>query len=148
MYPSIQNLREIVRLCSSGEPLGEDLSNWLGNSLDEFLSHRCRSVDDALGLQFPQGGVPWWREEGIRKRDAALRELTFRFYPDLCLAAQATEVRKISIRYAASAWRHDRDRNEMPGRYASTIKECLWRAFKAEAAMPISDRQLRTVLAR
>ena len=35
----------------------------------------------------------------------------------------------------------------MPPRYRGTQKECLWRAFKAGAAMPLSERQLRNILA-
>ncbi len=147
MLSTIENLREVVRLCLAGEPLSDELSGWLGSSLDEFLNHRTTSVDDALGLRFPQGGIPWWREAAIRKRDAALRELAHRFFADLRPTALAREIRTLSVRYGASAWRHDKSRNEMPGHYQGTIKECLWRAFASEAAMPISDRQLRTILA-
>ena len=35
----------------------------------------------------------------------------------------------------------------MPPDYADTQKECLWRAFKSGAPMPIGERQLRNVLA-
>jgi hypothetical protein len=35
----------------------------------------------------------------------------------------------------------------MPERYAGTQNEYLWRAFKSGAAMPISERQLRNILA-
>ena len=82
MFATIENLREISRRCAAGQPLSEDLSRWLGTSLESFLDHRCRSVDDALGLRFPQGGVPWWREEAIRERDIALRGLAARFHAE------------------------------------------------------------------
>ncbi len=64
MLGSIQNLREITRLGHAGEPLDQDLSSWLGNSLQDFLDHRCRSIDDALGLRFPKVAFPG----GGRKR--------------------------------------------------------------------------------
>jgi hypothetical protein len=50
-------------------------------------------------------------------------------------------------RYAASAWRHDRENGEMPAHYRGTAKECLWRAFASGATMPLCERQLRTILA-
>ena len=36
--------------------------------------------------------------------------------------------------------------DEMPERYRGTQKEHLWRAFRSEAKMPISERRLRTLL--
>ena len=147
MLSSIQNLREITRLCHAGEPLDQDLSRWLGNSLQDFLDHRCRSIDAALGLRFAQGGIPWWREEAIRARDAALRQLVARYFAALNTSTRAREVFRLSIRYAGSAWRHDRERETMPHHYAGTGHENLWRAFQSGAAMPIGERQLRTILA-
>ena len=145
---AIDNLREISRRCLEGEPLTEDLSGWLGQSLVKFLSHHCRSIDDALGLKFPQGGVPWWREEAIRIRDAALRQLAEQYHAGLSVSAQAQEIVTQAIRYAASTWRFDRDRDEMPSHYSETPYEYLWRAFKSGAAMPIGERQLRNIFAK
>ncbi len=51
-----------------------------------------------------------------------------------------------AVRYAASAWRFDRERDAMPERYKGTQTECLWRAFKSGATMPIGVRQLRNIL--
>ena len=147
MFATIENLREISRRCAAGQPLSEDLSRWLGTSLQSFLEHRCRSVDDALGLRFPQGGVPWWREEAIRERDIALRGLAARFHAESSTAAQAKRIHTLMLRYAASAWRHDRLREAMPERYAGGPHGYLWRAFKSGAAMPIGERQLRNILA-
>ena len=87
-------------------------------------------------------------EDAIRLRDAALRELVEHFHGARSVSAQAQEVRRRALRYAASAWRFDRDRNAMPPRYGGTQKEYLWRAFKAGAAIPLSERQLRNILAR
>ena len=77
----------------------------------------------------------------------ALRELVERFHGTRSVSGQAQEVRRRALRYAASAWRFDRDRDAMPPRYDGTQKEYLWRAFKAGAAMPLSERQLRSILA-
>lgn len=147
MLATIENLREISRLCLANEPLDTEMSNWLGASLERFIKHQCQSLDAAFDLKFPRGGVPWWMEEAIRARDAALRDLADRFCGACSVQVQAQSIRSLSLRYAASAWRFDRSRGEMPAHYAKTPKEYLWRAFKSGAAMPISERHLRTILA-
>jgi hypothetical protein len=144
----IERLRQASGQLLAGDPLESDLADWLGTALQDFLSRRHRTVEEALGLRFAQGGVPWWREEAIRVRDAALRELGERFFPGLSPHAQARRIWTLATRYAASAWRFDRDRTRLPDGYRGTAKEHLWRAFASGAAMPIGDRQLRNVLAR
>ena len=144
---AVGNLREIVGRCQSGEPLDEALARWLAASLDRFLHRRCTSIEDAFGLRAPRGGVPWWLEEAIRGRDAALRELAARHFPELSVAARARRIHSISARYGASAWRHDRENDDRPERYRGTPNEFLWRAFKSGAPMPVCERQLRNILA-
>jgi len=75
MLHNIQQLREIAKTCLSGKPLEPKLARWLGSSLDKYLSQHVRSIDDAMGLHTARGGVPWWMEEAMRKRDQALRKL-------------------------------------------------------------------------
>ena len=145
---TIDNLREVARRCRAGEQLPAELAAWLGISLEDFLFHRRRSLDDALGLRWPRGGVAWWMEEAIRARDAALRELARRFYPVQSVSAQARDVYNRSIRYAASAWLRDRNRGEMPAQYRGSPHEWLWHAFVSGAAMPVGECQLRQILGR
>ncbi len=144
---SIGNIREVTGRCLAGEPLGQDLAEWLGAAFQGFLSRQYRTVEEALGLCFPQGGVPWWREEAIRKRDGALRDLADTFFGEASPCAQARRIWTITTRYAASAWRLDRELAGMPDRYLGTVKEYLWLAFSSCATMPIGDRQLRNILA-
>jgi len=144
---AVGNLREIVGRCQSGKPLDEPLARWLAASLDRFLHRRCSSIEDAFGLRAPRGGVPWWLEEAIRIRDAALRELAERHCAELSVAARARRIHSISARYGASAWRHDRETDAQPERYRGTPSEFLWRAFKSGAPMPVCERQLRNILA-
>ena len=146
MLATIDTLRDISRRCLADETLSAEQSRWLGVSLENFLDHRCSSVDDAMGLRFPRGGVPWWREEAIRKRNAALRELAQGHLGDLGPSARARQVWTMTTRYGASAWRHDQNKDAMPARYRGTCKELLWRAFASGAAMPVCQRQLRTIL--
>lgn len=148
MLIAIDNLREILRRCHTGERLPRPVAAWLARALDEFLSHRRHSLDEALGLKSPKGGVPWWLEEAIRRRDQALRGLARCHFPTLSVSGQAARIRALALRYAASTWRFDRECGSMPERYAGTDKEWLWSAFKSGAPMPICERQLRHVLGR
>ena len=146
MLFEIDRLREISRCCQAGVPLGDDHAEWLRDGLDRFLRHECSSVDDALGLRFARGGVPWWMEEAIRERDLAPRELSSRFYADVSVTAKARALHALAVRYAASAWRIDRISGDMPAHYRGTVKECLWRAFRSGAVMPVSERHLRSIV--
>ncbi len=146
MMAEINNLKEVAKRCLAGEPLDEELSYWFGSSLQEYLDRRCSTIEDALGLRAPQGGVPWWMEEAIRVRDVALRELAERFHGARSITGQARIIHLRALRYAASAWRFDRERRAMPEHYVGTETECLWCAFKSGATMPIGVRQLRNIL--
>ncbi len=144
---TLDNLRQVACRCLTDEPLGQDLATWLGEALDSYLTRQARTIEEALGLIFPQGGVPWWREEAMRIRDAALREWADGFLDDCSICRQANLIWTSAVRYAASAWPIDCDIVEMPARYLETPKEYLWRAFKSGAPMPIGERQLRNILA-
>jgi hypothetical protein len=143
----VDNLREIARRCLTGDPLSEDLSRWLGESLQKYLDHTCHSIDEALGLHFTRGGIPWWREEAIRRRNAALRELAFRHYGGLSVSAQARQIHLLLVRYAA-CWASDDRARVVPPCYINTRKELLWRAFASGAPMPVCERRLRHILSR
>jgi hypothetical protein len=142
----IKQLREIVECIRMGAELPEELAAWLEQALREFLDHRCSSVDEALGLRFAKGGVPWWLEEGMRIRDAALRTLAARFFSHESVNGRAMQIHALSVRFAAANWQFDRDAAAMPERYLGTPKEYLWHAFKSGAPMPLGERRLRSIL--
>lgn len=146
MLATINNLRELRERCHDGEPLDPSLSLWLAERLDRFLAHECTSIDDALGLRQPRGGVPWWLVEAMYARDRALRDLADMVAGDGSVSTRAREVRRLTIRYAAAAWRHDQEREAMPAGYRDTVRECVWKAFKSGAPMPLGERQLRNIL--
>jgi hypothetical protein len=143
MHAQINQLRTLCQRCLAD---GDPQLRWLGAALNQFLTQRCRSVDEALGLRFPRGGIPWWREEATRQRDSALRQLAALHCPSLTVTAQARAIYTAAVRYAAAAWRYDRGRVGMPPHYAGTARECLWKAFASGAPMPIRHRQLRSIL--
>ena len=146
MLSAIQNLREVALLCHEGRPLGDQLAAWLAECLDSFLSHQTGTIDEALGLRGARGGVPWWREEAIRLRDRLLREFAGQHFASLAVSVRARRIRLLALRYAATAWRFDRERHAMPERYEGTQNAWLWRLFRSGAPMPVSERHLRTIL--
>jgi len=148
MLNTIQQLREVAALCRRREPLPEELAGWLGRSLDEFLSHRSPTIEQAMGIRHPRGGVPWWMEEAIRKRDGALRALAARYLPGTSVGVQARRIHVLAVRYGAAGWDMHRNLEEPPATHRGKPQEHLWFAFKSGAPMPIGPRQLRSILAR
>ncbi|MDF2765280.1 MAG: hypothetical protein K0S81_2274 [Rhodospirillales bacterium] len=148
MLSAIANLRLVAKCCREGQRLEGDLANWLGQGLETFLNHRARSLHEALGLRVPKGGVPWWREEAIRQRDAALRQLASLYLCGLSASGKAREIERLARRYAATAWRFDRTREDMPREYSGKAQQWIWIAFKSGAPMPLGQRQLRQILGK
>lgn len=140
-------LRDIAERCAKGEPLDRTLARWLGNALNDYLRKNASSLEEALGLRYGRGGVPWWREAAIRERDEALRALSKAFFADLGTCHRARRIAKMADRYADSAWRIDKTSGQMPASYTGTPKEFLWRAFRSGAAMPLGERQIRNITA-
>ena len=147
MPTAIDRFRDISRLCAAGAPLPADLRAWLNGGIERFLERQAPDLDRAFGLILGQGGVPWWREEAIRRRDAELRRYAALAHPLGGVTQRARAVARALHRYAAGAWRFEREAAEMPAHHAGRAEAHLWRAFKSGAAMPLGERQLRTILA-
>jgi hypothetical protein len=141
-------LHGISQRCLAGETLTPDDMDWLGRKLAAFLEHRYATLEDAMGLRAGRGGVPWWRERAIRRRNVALRELAGRFYAGQCVSAQARAIFSLAIRYGATRWRHDRRLMAPPLPYSRAPHALLWQAFASGAPMPIGERRLRSILLR
>ena len=148
MLSTIQQLREVAVRCRQGEALPEPVAAWLARSLDDFLSHRSPTIEQAMGIRHPRGGVPWWMEEAIRKRDGALRALAERLLPGASAGIQARQIHALAVRYAAAGWTLERELEEPPPGHRGKPQEHLWLAFKSGAPMPIGPRQIRSILAR
>lgn len=147
MLMEIERLRMVSDLCQEGKPMDENLASWFGACLKNFLERRTETFEEAFGLPSCRGGVPWWKEERMRRRDQALRELAQGLDSGRPVGATAREIHQMSVRYAASAWRFDRDRDEMPASYEGAPREYLWQAFQSGAPMPLGERQLRNIIA-
>jgi len=147
MLIAIERLRAVSHLCQRGEPLDDELALWFGSCLRQFLERGATTFEEAFGLPACRGGMPWWKEERVRQRDAALRALARCLSAELSVSARAREINTRAVRYAASAWRLDRRDGRMPRAYAGTERELLWRAFRSGAPMPLGERQLRNIIA-
>lgn len=143
----VERLREIASRCLNGQPLNYRHSRWLGDALEAYLGKDSASLEEALGLRYGRGGVPWWREAALRERDAALRELAAQWFAELSPCCRSRRIAELASRYAESGWLIDRKYRDMPARYAGTPKQYLWRAFKSGAAMPLGERQIRNITA-
>jgi len=144
---SIDNMKRVAELCRSRQPMPEPLAIWLASSLQSFLDQRTPSLNEAFGVRNARGGIPWRVEANNRTRDAALRSLAAFLPSGLSFSARANRIHQMSLRYAGATWRFDREKEEMPEYYKGGPQECLWRAFKSGATMPLCERQLRTILA-
>jgi len=147
MLQTIRDIESVATLCRSGQQIPDALALWLAASLESYLDRRSPSLEEAFGLQKLRGGVSWRMEAAIRARDSALRDLAAHHFAELSPCARANRIREVSLRYAASGWRFDRARHDMPPCYAGTAQEWLWKAFRSGAAMPLCSRQLRQILA-
>lgn len=146
MLITIERLREVSERCQAGKPLDEELAAWFGDCLRRFLDRGAGTFEEAFGLPACHGGVPWWKEERMRRRDAALRDLAQALPAGLSIGARAREMNRMAVRYAASAWRIDRNEADMPAAYAGTPRAHLWRAFRSGAPMPLGERQLHNII--
>lgn len=141
---SVGRLRELLTVAESDE-LGE-LGEWLEPRLRDYLMRASEGVtlDQCLGLAVGPGKAPWHTKEAMAARDNAILALA-EFLPDQSPSAQAEQIATWSRRYVASAWRHDRDKPEMPGHYRGTRKEPLYKALKAFSRFPKVSR-IRDIL--
>ena len=135
----IDRLRQLLVIAEHGE-LGE-LGEWLTPRLNDYLARAQEGVtlDEALGLAVGRGEAPWYTKEAMAKRDDAILALA-EYLPDQSPSAQAEQIATWSRRYVTSAWRHDRDKPEMPGHYRGTQKESLYKALKAFPRFPKASR--------
>lgn len=146
MGTTIDMLSEISDRCVAHAGLSREQEDWLGEILRGILERRYASIEDMLGGRQGRGGVPWWLELAIRRRNSAICEIARRHLAAESQSRQASTIYSMAVRYAASAWRIDKDRNSMPESYAGTPREWLWLAFRSGARMPVGERQLRLIL--
>jgi hypothetical protein len=141
---AIEDLRRATAvLLASGDEAGDRV----GARLADYTAHAPAGADLLVCLGLASvAGETWFQVDARHQRDAALRELARQFYPDKKVGGRASEIERAAGRYAASAWRFDKAREEMPAHYSGTISEWLWKAFASGAAMPLKKRRLESVL--
>jgi hypothetical protein len=77
-----------------------------------------------------------------------LRQLASLYLCGLSASGKAREIERLARRYAATAWRFDRTREDMPREYSGKAQQWIWIAFKSGAPMPLGQRQLRQILGK
>lgn len=101
-------LDRVRRACIAGRPLAPEDSAWLGRALTRYLEANETTLDAAMAI--PSG----WRT--IRAR--AERDALLRIYAASVTAASARErgaqIRRDLLRYARSAFPHDRRKGARP----------------------------------
>lgn len=147
MRNPIQALDQLHKICTENQPIPDELRYWLAQSLEGFLEHDFKTLNEAFGIIQDHGGIPWWRERAIRLRDEALREMAKIHFPEGTVTARAKAIALQAERYATSNWPRDQRLEDMPSRYAERPLNYIWLAFKSGAKMPVSQRHLRTLLA-
>ncbi|PCK87039.1 hypothetical protein CPT32_09535 [Rhizobium sophoriradicis] len=112
--------------------------------LNRFLSGETDDVAAALDLKVPRGKRRWRRAWDGAARDIAIREIAVKFFPALKPSQQAEALAAALRRYATSAWRTDRQKQECPYR-ASDIRAALW-LILTRVDHPLSAERIRKIL--
>ena len=141
--PPIARLRRIRAALAAGSLVPAEDAAWLAEALARYEAEAPAGtdLDRALGL-VQRGGRAWWEADAIARRDAALRELRVRFYPEAPAREAARLIARDATRYAASGWRQDR------GQVVQDERRRLLGEVLAPGAVLPSERRMRAILGR
>jgi hypothetical protein len=123
--------------------LGDD-GVWFAAGIEIYVTGSDWPIDRALSFA--------WSNECRSRRDHALRQFADRYCPEALLWRRAAWLGNEIRRYDRGAWRHDRNRADMPQSYVGAPRELLFFAFRENESikprrdMPLSTVQLEKVL--
>lgn len=139
--PEVELLRRVAEQRETAADRAE-----LAARVEFYLANASQgaTLDQAFELACRPGQAPWWRSEGLGRRNAALRALGA-FYPNRTTAEVASEINRALRLYAASSWRFDRKKSTPPAEYLGTPRECMFDALKASEII-VGVRQLQRIL--
>lgn len=140
-------LRRIADRAATGHPLDQD-GAWLAACLREYLDNAPAgtTLDRALGLAAGRGQEPWWKVEARARRDRYLRLLYRRHFDALEGMPAALAMVRAVTEYELTRWPTDRVLDDAPDEYMGTPEEIIFAAFKEDAGMPRSSRQMFDVI--
>lgn len=121
-------------------PLNDDDRHLIAGGLGCYLTRRCASLDEALGVDSLPGQADARRMVALAERDEIVRQTLADF------GLTAVELAAAMARYAAAGWRHDRAMTECPPRHVGRVQERLWRILRLRDH-PLSARQIRAIAA-
>lgn len=139
-------LDRLARRCRAGEPLDPVDAVALAVAVQDIASGRCRGLDEALGLKPAAGQRSIGAELARLRRNDLLRAWATRFYPHLTGHGQGSAIAVLLHRYETSAWRHDRQRSEMPTGYQGAEREYCYRVCRLDLPLPQARQIARIVM--
>lgn len=138
-------IEDVISLVEHLDLVQERWARNIAVGLNRFLSGETDDFAAALDLKSPRGKRGWRTLSRVAARDAAIREAAEKFFPALKPTQQAKELAAALLRYQASAWRIDQQKQNCPYK-AGDLRAALWliltRADHAPAA-----RRIRKILA-
>ena len=133
-------MRVVALLDAAGDPelapVADGLRRYLMNAAEGAR------LDRELGLVGGPGSSPWWEQDRIGRRDAAIRRLAASFPGSA--SAKAAEVGREIAHYAGTCWTRDRARGApYPD---SPRRRVLFDLFTADPTPPSGFRRLFDII--
>ena len=142
--PGLARLRRVLAILAA---LDDPDARWFAARLATCLTgaFSLRDIDVALGLRSAPGQPDLLTVERLKARNELYRLVARRFFADLRLTPRTYAVRRVVNRYAASAWRNDRNKVTCPHE-AETQKALLWQILNLTGGAVLGTSQLFKVL--
>jgi hypothetical protein len=137
-------IADFINLAEHLDRVQEPWARNMAARLNRFLSGETDDVAAALDLKLPRGKR--WRGASVfAARDTAIREAAEAFFPALKPTQQAKELAAALLRYQASAWRSDQQKQNCPYK-ASDLRAALW-LILTRVDHALAARRIRKILA-
>ncbi|WET72894.1 hypothetical protein [Rhizobium croatiense] len=137
-------IEDVINLVEHLERVPESWARNIAARLNRFVSGETDDVALALDLKVARGKRPFRVVSDFAARNAAIREAVEKFFPGLKPKQQADALAVALQRYAASAWRIDRQKQTCPYK-ASDLHSALW-LILTRFDNPLSAERIRKIL--
>ncbi len=144
---SIARLRRIAAAIEDGRAPAADDAAWLARRLRRYLDSAPRggwSLDLCLDLTPAQGAAPWWEDERIDQRNAVMRVMADKHFPDLDPGPAAKAIMTAWERYSRVRKAIDLRRGDSEAG-AGTLEAALFSL--AQFGGPPGHRSVRNIIA-
>lgn len=140
---AVARLRRIKAAAAAGQPLDPDDAAWLAAGLENYLGAACRgaTLDQTLEVTALPFAAPWWEQQGLIDRRAALRELS-RLLARGSASGTAKAIATAAADYAAGRWPALAARPGPPAEDIGRPEEIFWRLHASGCRWPLAWRQI------